>query len=98
MKLSVFKQNGENQIMKGGEIMDYNVKIEDEKNYGIYMIRNKVNNKKYIGQTRSGFRIRYTKHVSGFKTGRGHSKNLLKIMKSMVQIILNFLYCKLKMM
>lgn len=74
----MLKQNGKNQIMKGGEIMDYNVKIEDEKNYGIYMIRNKVNNKKYIGQTRSGFRIRYTKHVSGFKTGRGHTKKFVE--------------------
>lgn len=54
--------------------MDYNVRIDDEKNYGIYMIRNKINGKRYIGQTRSSFRNRYIKHMSGFKNGRGHTK------------------------
>ena len=34
--------------------MEYNVRIEDEKNYGIYIIENTK-----IGQTRSGFASKF---------------------------------------
>lgn len=58
--------------------MNYNVKMEDEKNYGIYIIKNKINGKAYIGQTRTGFRTRYLKHLNGFKNNRGHTKEFKK--------------------
>ena len=39
--------------------MEYNVRIEDEKNYGIYIIENTKNGMCYIGQTRSGFASKF---------------------------------------
>lgn len=54
--------------------MKYLVGIEDERNYGIYKITNTINGKVYIGQTRSGFRKRYMKHINSFKHNKGHTK------------------------
>lgn len=55
----------------------YNIKIEDEKNHGIYIIKNIKNGKVYIGQTRAGFRKRFLKHVSGFKCNSGHTQKFI---------------------
>lgn len=57
--------------------MIYNVKIEDEKNHGVYIIKNIKNGKAYIGQTRAGFRKRFLKHVSGFKCNSGHTQKFI---------------------
>lgn len=57
--------------------MIYNIKIEDEKNHGIYIIKNIKNGKVYIGQTRAGFRKRFLKHVSGFKCNSGHTQKFI---------------------
>lgn len=54
--------------------MVYAVDISDEKNHGIYKITNLINGKVYIGQTRASFRKRYLKHISEFKSGKGHSR------------------------
>lgn len=54
--------------------MVYAVDISDEKNHGIYKITNLISGKVYIGQTRASFRKRYLKHVSEFKSGKGHNK------------------------
>lgn len=57
--------------------MIYNIKIEDEKNHGIYIIKNIKNGKVYIGQTRAGFRKRFLKHISGFKCNSGHTQKFI---------------------
>ena len=38
----------------------------------IYIIRNTVNSKVYVGQTNETVRVRFRKHLSAAKTGKGY--------------------------
>ena len=57
-------------ILKGGDKMKYKGCI--------YCIRNKINNKKYIGQTsqKRGYKQRWYNHISLLINNKHHSKNL----------------------
>lgn len=50
--------------------------LEDLNKAGIYLIRNIVNNKVYIGSTSKTFRTRYTSHKSKLSTGKHGTPHL----------------------
>jgi group I intron endonuclease len=50
--------------------------LETFKLSGVYMIKNLLNNKVYIGSTKMTFKRRYTEHVRKLKTGNHHNSYL----------------------
>lgn len=53
-----------------------NIPLDNSKDSGIYIIKNTINNKTYIGST-THFRLRYNKHYFELSSGKHPSKHLL---------------------
>ena len=47
--------------------MKINCNLEELELTGVYKIVNLINNKMYIGSTRTSFRVRFTHHVNRLK-------------------------------
>ena len=60
-------------LMCGDNLMDKNLKKSKEVYGIIYLIRNKVNNKLYFGQTTKNFNIRYAGDIKIYKPGHRES-------------------------
>lgn len=52
--------------------------IEEFKLSGVYMIKNCINNKVYIGSTKNSFKRRYQEHVRRLKTNKHHNIHLTR--------------------
>jgi group I intron endonuclease len=55
--------------------MQFNIPAEHERASGVYVIRNTLNNKVYVGSTKD-FWHRFSRHLSCLRTGKHHSNKL----------------------
>lgn len=69
--------------------MQFNIPVEHKNASGVYIIRNSVNAKVYVGSA-INFRKRHCKHLSSLKIGNHHSQHLQRFVSKCGEACLSF--------